>query len=88
MKRKVFVLGLDGATFDVIKPLIEKGLLPTLKKLLEEGTHIPLTSSIPPVTVPAWKCYSTGKTPGKLGVTVRLLQLDLFGRQGVHEVGE
>lgn len=67
MKRKVFVLGLDGATFDLLKPLIEKGLLPNLKKLIEKGTHGPLKSSIPPVTYPAWKCYSTGKNPSKLG---------------------
>lgn len=73
MKRKVFVLGLDGATFDLLKPLIAKGLLPNLKKLMEKGTHGPLKSSIPPVTYPAWKCYSTGKNPGKLGAATWFL---------------
>jgi len=27
-----------------------------------------MRSCIPPITCPAWKCYSTGKNPGKLGV--------------------
>lgn len=68
MKRRVFVIGLDGATFDLIQPFIERGLLPTFKKLMENGTYGVLKSSIPPVTVPAWKCYTTGRNPGKLGV--------------------
>ena len=68
MKRRVFVIGLDGATFDLIQPFIERGLLPTFRKLMKNGTYGVLKSSIPPVTVPAWKCYTTGKNPGKLGV--------------------
>jgi len=65
---KVFVLGLDGGSWNVIMPLIEKGKLPTFKKLLEKGTYGKLKSIIPPISVPAWKCYFTGKDPGKLGV--------------------
>jgi len=65
---KVFVLGLDGGSWNVIMPLIEKGKLPTFKKLFEEGTYGKLKSIIPPISVPAWKCYFTGKDPGKLGV--------------------
>jgi predicted AlkP superfamily phosphohydrolase/phosphomutase len=65
---KVIVIGLDGATWNIIKPLINKGRLPTIGKLLKEGTTSNLESSIPHVTFPAWKCYSTGKNPGKLGV--------------------
>jgi len=68
MKEKVFVLGFDGATFDLLKPWAEDGILPTFKMLMEKGTYGKLRSSIPPVTFPAWKCYSTGKNPGKLGV--------------------
>ena len=31
------VIGLDGATWDVIRPLADDGKLPTIKKLMETG---------------------------------------------------
>lgn len=34
---KVFVLGLDGATWDVLEPLIQDGWLPNLARLREQG---------------------------------------------------
>ena len=35
---KVMVLGLDGATWDVLEPLIQEGLLPNLARLREQGS--------------------------------------------------
>lgn len=67
-KQKVVVIGIDGATFELIVPWIQNGKLPFLKRLKDEGVWGKLESTIPPVTFPAWKCYSTGKNPGKLGV--------------------
>jgi predicted AlkP superfamily phosphohydrolase/phosphomutase len=67
-KRRVFVIGLDGATWNILKPWAEEGSLTTIKRLMEDGVSGGLESTIPPVTCPAWKCYSTGKNPGKLGV--------------------
>lgn len=65
---QLLVIGLDGATWSLIKNFVKKGYLPTISKLMGEGIHGDLESSLPPVTFPAWKCYSTGKNPGKLGV--------------------
>ncbi|MHC1635950.1 MAG: alkaline phosphatase family protein [Candidatus Methanospirareceae archaeon] len=67
-KRRVFVIGLDGATWNILKPWVEDGSLKAIKKLMEEGTYGYLESTIPPITCPAWKSYSTGKNPGKFGV--------------------
>jgi len=67
-KAKMLVIGLDGACWPLIKGWIEKGFLPNIKELRESGVWGDLKSSIPPITCPAWKCYSTGKNPGKLGV--------------------
>ena len=64
----MLVIGLDGATWNLLKPLIDAGELPTIKQLIKNGLCDKLESSIPPVTVPAWKCYSTGTNPAKLGV--------------------
>lgn len=62
---KVLVIGLDGATFDLINPWVEEGLLPTFKKIIEKGSYGPLTTIIPPLTGPAWTSFMTGKNPGK-----------------------
>ncbi len=68
MKRRVLVIGLDGATWDILNPLMRDGKLPNLKKLLERSAQGVLMSSIPPVTAAAWTCFSTGKNPGKHGL--------------------
>lgn len=68
MKKRVLVIGLDGATWDILNPLMRDGKLPHLKKLLERSAQGVLMSSIPPVTAAAWTCFSTGKNPGKHGL--------------------
>lgn len=65
---KILVIGLDGASWNLLDPLIEKGVLPNLKKIKEKGISGNLKSILPTCTFPAWKVYSTGKNPGKLGV--------------------
>nr|MDO8083040.1 alkaline phosphatase family protein [Candidatus Freyarchaeota archaeon] len=65
---KVLVIGLDGATWNIILPLVEQGQLPTFRKLMEKGVWGDLQSTYPFTTSPAWKSYSTGKNPGKLGL--------------------
>lgn len=65
---RVVVVGLDGAGFQLLGDWFEDGTLPTLSALRERGRWAKLRSSYPPVTCPAWRCYSTGLNPGKLGV--------------------
>ena len=62
---KVCVVGLDGATWDLLDPWMDE--LPTIRRFAE-GLHGDLDSCIPPISVPAWKTYSTGMHPGELGV--------------------
>lgn len=64
----MLVIGLDGACWPLINDWVEEGDLPNIKKLRDDGLYGDLESSVPPITCPAWKCYSTGKNPGKLGV--------------------
>ncbi|TKJ28414.1 MAG: hypothetical protein CEE40_11765 [Chloroflexi bacterium B3_Chlor] len=68
MKRQVIVIGLDGATFDIIDPLVDEGHLPTIADLVSRGTKGRLSSTIPYATMPAWPSFMTGKNPGKHGV--------------------
>lgn len=65
---RVLVIGLDGATWDLLEPLAKEGKLQTLRNLMEGGVWGNLESTIPPVTVPAWVSFATGMNPGKLGV--------------------
>lgn len=64
---KAVVIGLDGATFKLIDPLIAAGKMPHLAKLIKRGVRGTLLSTQPPVTVPAWTTFATGVHPGKHG---------------------
>lgn len=68
MANKVIMVGWDGATFDVINPLIQDGRLPFLKKIIDQGSSGVLMSVIPANSAPAWSSFSTGMNPGKHGV--------------------
>ncbi|UCC69259.1 MAG: alkaline phosphatase family protein [Armatimonadota bacterium] len=65
---RVLVIGLDGATFDLLDVWTERGLMPNLRRLAEDGTRAVLRSVMPPVTVPAWTSCITGVNPGKHGL--------------------
>jgi len=66
--KKVFVLGLDGATFKLINPWIEEGKLPHIAQLVRQGASGTLTSTIPDHSAAAWSSFITGKNPGKHGL--------------------
>lgn len=65
---KVLVIGLDGATFDIIRPLVADGRLPNLSHIMKHGAWGTLKSTIPSVTPAAWTSMFTGKNPGKHGI--------------------
>lgn len=62
---KVAVVGLDGATWNLLDPWLAD--LPTIGRFAD-SVRVELSSSIPPLSIPAWKCYTTGMDPGDLGV--------------------
>lgn len=68
MSYRVFVVGLDGATFDLIRPWAQAGDLPTLARLMGTGAWGELRTTVPPMTGPAWTSFMTGQNPGKHGI--------------------
>src|SRR3990167_1801197 len=66
--KKVFVIGIDGATFDLMKPWIKEGRLPNIANIMHNGVQGLLKSTIHPLTAPAWTSFMTGKNPGKHGI--------------------
>ena len=65
---RALVVGLDGATLDVLEPLMEQGRCPTLARLIAEGAHSALNSTTPPMTLPSWSSFLTGCHPGAHGI--------------------
>jgi predicted AlkP superfamily phosphohydrolase/phosphomutase len=65
---KVILLGVDGAMLDLLLQWVEKGKLPNLGRVLSEGAHGTLRSTLPPYSAQAWVSMMTGKGPGKHGV--------------------
>ncbi len=64
---RVAVIGLDCGTPQLLfRDLADE--IPNIRKLMEGGMHGDLASITPPITVPAWACAMTGKTPGQLGI--------------------
>ena len=66
--KKIFIVSLDGATFSVLRPLMEQGFMPNLAHMAAQGIASQLLSVVPPVTAPAWTSFMTGKQPSKHGI--------------------
>jgi predicted AlkP superfamily phosphohydrolase/phosphomutase len=64
---RVAVIGLDCATPQLLfRDLAAE--TPNIQALMQRGMWGDLASITPPITVPAWACAMTGKTPGQLGL--------------------
>lgn len=68
VRSPLLVLGLDGASLDVIRELAAAGRLPTLGAWLRDGVAGPLASTLPPMSFPAWSSFLTGVGPGEHGL--------------------
>lgn len=65
---RVLVVGLDGATFKLLKPWMADGQLPNLAAIACGGASGPLRSVVPPLSPSAWPAFYTGKSAGKTGI--------------------
>ena len=65
---KTILIGIDGATPELINKWIESGKLKNFKKIKENGARGKLRSTIPPFSAPAWTSIVTGCNPGKHGI--------------------
>ena len=68
MSKKVLLIGWDAADWKLIWPLIAKGQMPALKKLMEKGVYGNMGTMNPPYSPMLWSSVATGKTPDKHGV--------------------
>jgi predicted AlkP superfamily phosphohydrolase/phosphomutase len=68
LAERVLIIGLDGATFDILKPMMKAGRMPNLARVVESGCSGVLYSTRPPITPAAWTTFMTGKGPGRHGI--------------------
>jgi anti-anti-sigma factor len=64
----VWLVGIDGATWDLLDPMLERGLLPNLARLIDEGAHGTLMSEDPTISPALWATIATGMPRGVHGV--------------------
>ena len=77
MTVQALLIGLDGGTFTVLDPLMERGIMPNLRDLCDRGVRANLRTVMPPLTPPGWTSMLTGKRPGEHGV------FDFFQKESV-----
>lgn len=65
---RAVIFGVDGLSFRILHPLIQRGDLPNFARLQREGVQAEFHSTIPPMTPPAWMSLVTGLKPAKHGV--------------------
>ncbi|HLX55437.1 MAG TPA: alkaline phosphatase family protein [Ktedonobacteraceae bacterium] len=68
MGTKVLIIGLDGATPELVDRWVAENKLPYLKQIMEKGVYGKLRSVYPPISPAAWTTFATGYNPGKHGV--------------------
>lgn len=67
-KPKFLLLGWDSADWKVINPLIDKGLMPALERLINKGVMGNIATLDPPLSPMLWTSIATGKYAFKHGV--------------------
>lgn len=65
---KVIILGVDGATWDMLLPRARRGQMPHLAALLEQAAWGEMQSTTPPFSAQAWVSLATGKNQARHGV--------------------
>lgn len=67
-RRRVILVGWDGADWKVASPLIDAGELPQLGNIVQHGSAGPLASYPPFLSPMLWTSIATGKYPDKHGI--------------------
>lgn len=67
-KQRVLVIGLDGVPFFMLSDLAQRGVMPAVASLMEEGHLHKMKASLPEISSVSWTNFMTGTNPGSHGV--------------------
>jgi len=65
---RVFVVAIDGASWEVFDDVLADGIMPRLAELTRRGSKTELTSMDPTASAILWTTIATGKLPKKHGI--------------------
>jgi len=68
-RRRAILIGIDGASMDLVLLMVKEGHMPNLEGLIERGAHAPMLGVLPTLTPPGWTAMVTGAWPGTHGIT-------------------
>ncbi len=66
---RLLVFGMDAVGWDVLRPLCEAGHLPTMDRLIRNGSAARLKTLYPTVSVMLWTTIATGMLPENHGIS-------------------
>ncbi|MCA9751007.1 MAG: alkaline phosphatase family protein [Gemmatimonadetes bacterium] len=66
--KRLLILALDGATWDLLDPVLERGGAPTMAGLIERGVRAELITLEPTVSPAIWTTIATGFLPDQHGI--------------------
>lgn len=78
---RVILVGIDGADWDVIDPMIARGDLPNLARLKRDGAWSRMRSNVPTLSPLLWTTMATGKAPDRHGINDFLVVDPASGRR-------
>lgn len=62
--KRAIIVGLDGASMELVLNMINWGHMPNLAQLIRRGVYRPMIGVFPTLTPPGWTAISTGSWPG------------------------
>lgn len=62
--KQAIIIGMDGASMELVLNMINWGHMPHLAQLMERGVYRPMIGVFPTLTPPGWTAVSTGSWPG------------------------
>lgn len=62
--KRAIIIGMDGASMELVKNVIDWGHAPHMAKLMNRGVFRPMLGVFPTLTPPGWTALSTGSWPG------------------------
>ena len=64
LAERAIIIGIDGASMEIVRHMADKGATPNLKRLMDTGAWRPMLGVFPTLTPPGWTSISTGAWPG------------------------